>query len=542
MRSSDPSTASATPTLDADTYDIVVVGGALAGASLALLLRRWRPATRILVVEGEERFERKVGEATVEVSSAFLHRVLGLHDHLSRQHLSKHGLRFWFSDGGDRRLDEMTEIGPGVCPEIPSFQLDRSTLDEHVLSLAGAAGVEVARPGKVTAVELGWPQSTVTIDRGDGAPRRVRCRWVIDASGRHAFLARRLRLRSRVEEHPTAAAWSRWYGVADLDGREVLGDDLRHPRLPTVHVSRRLATNHFCGYGWWCWVIPLADGATSVGVVWDKRHFDLPDAGDGSREERYRRFVTSRPGLRELLAAATPDSGDFHSLSHLPYRTSRYADRGWALVGDAAAFLDPFYSPGLDHLAITVYSTALLLERELSGSLDEAELGAALTTHDAALRDSYSRWLEALYLDKYELMGDAEILAASYLVDTASYYLGVVTPVYRDLENLRHPMFGPPVPASRISHFLMASFKRRLVRLARARRQAGTYGRRNLGWHSYSRSFGLATGALPHLCRGLGLWLRLEVELLGLRLRHPRLDLSRPVPAARAATPAPSVG
>ena len=50
-------------------YDVVVIGGAFCGSSLGLLLRRRLPDLRVLLVERSSLFERKVGEATVEVSA-----------------------------------------------------------------------------------------------------------------------------------------------------------------------------------------------------------------------------------------------------------------------------------------------------------------------------------------------------------------------------------------------------------------------------------------------------------------------------------------
>src|SRR3954469_13811888 len=179
-------------------YDAVVVGGALSGAAAALLLRRLVPGARVLVVERQERFGRKVGEATVETSGMFLSRFLALHDHLAREQLPKHGLRFWFSDGPERRLDELSEIGPRKMPSLPSFQLDRGKLDEEVLRCAGAEGCQVARPAKVVAVELGWPSSRVRYESAAGV-REVTARWVIDGSGRQTFLARRLGLLEKVD-------------------------------------------------------------------------------------------------------------------------------------------------------------------------------------------------------------------------------------------------------------------------------------------------------------------------------------------------------
>lgn len=513
-----------------NAYDVVVIGGAFSGAAFATLLRRWRPSSRVLVVERSERFRRRVGEATVELSSCFLLRALRLNDYLAREQLNKHGLRYWFTDHPGRPLTEMTEVGPGHLPSLPSFQLDRSKLDEHLLATAGAEGCEVLRPARVVEVEHGWPTSRVAIAT-DAGERRVTARWVIDASGRHAFLARRLRLRQRVEEHPVAAAWARWTGVRDLDGSEILGGDPRTDPLPHVAPARRLATNHFCGYGWWCWMIPLVGGETSIGVVYHKDLFELP--GDGTLEERYRDFVVSQAGLRELLEPATMEEDDFLGYSHLPYRASQYMDRGWALLGDAAAFLDPYYSAGLDHASTSIYATARLVEQHLAGDLEDEDLTAAIEEHNGRFQRSYDRWLEALYVGKYELMGDAELLGCAFLMDTALYHLGVVTAVYEDPETLANPLFGLDSASSRFAHRFMRAFNRRLRNLARLRRDAGTYGQRNTGHRLLVKAFGLGPrAALGPLARGLAIWLRLEARQLLTRLRHGRPDISEPVPAA----------
>lgn len=517
----------------ADRYDVVVVGGALAGAATALLLRRFAPAARVLVVERQARFGRKVGEATVEVSARFLHTLLGMSAHLEAEQLPKHGLRFWFTDGPGRGLDEMTEVGSAFVPKLPSFQLDRSTLDEAALAAAVAAGCELARPAKVTAVDVGWPESRLTLAHEEGDERRVTARWVIDASGRQVFLARRLGLLEEVDEHPTTAHWARWRGVADMDGPAVLGDDPERPRLPPLAPKRRNATNHFCGYGWWCWVIPLAGGDTSIGLVHDRRHFALPGEGEATLAERYRAFLAAQPGLRELVAGAEMAADDFLAYKHLPYRVARHAGRGWALVGDASGFIDPYYSPGLDMVTMTAWASARLVADELGGGLPEAALDERLAVHNRRFRRSYERWLDALYLGKYELMGDAELVACAYLVETALYYLGVVTPIYAEPEAAANPAFGLDNVGANLSYAFMSRFNRRLNRLARFRRATGRYGRQNVGRRFLGPVPGLGRHALPMLWSGLKLWLRLERDALGARLRYGRQDVSRPVPATR---------
>jgi flavin-dependent dehydrogenase len=520
-------------------FDVVIIGGAFAGASSALLLRRWLPDRRILIVERQSRFTRKVGEATVEVSACFLHRVLGLYDYLSREQLPKHGLRYWFTDDRPRALTEMTEIGPGDIPRLPAFQLDRSKLDEHLLALAESEGCMVLRPARVTAIEHAWPHSQVRLAAGE-EEREITARWVIDASGRQGFIARRRQLHEAVPQHPTAALWGRWENVADLDGPAVMGPDPRATGLQAVQPSRRLATNHFCGYGWWCWVIPLSGGQTSIGVVYNKTLYDLP--GSGKPRERYHQFVTTQPGLRELVAHARLDEDDFLGLGTLPYRATRYMDRGWGLVGDAASFMDPYYSPGLDHASISVYATARLIEDDLKGRLDESALDARIAEHNGRFLRSYERWIGALYEDKYELMGDAELLYCAYLVDTSLYYLFVVGPVYKDIEGMGVPPFGLPIPQTQWAYRLMRGFNRRLLKLARFRRQVGTYGRRNAGWHSYGQAFGLKWVAWKSLLRGLWAWLGLEREYLFYRLRRGSVPVSQPVPVMAADVPGRSLG
>ncbi len=503
---------------DCTDYDVVVVGGSLAGASTALLLRRANPELRILIVEQAERFGHKVGEATVEVSGFFLEQVLGLGDHLHRKHLPKHGLRYWFSSRSDDTLETMGEVGPMMAPHVPSFQLDRSVLDQHVLELAVQEGCKLMRPARVKQYQEAWPASEVTIvpdDPSDGPAEShtVSCRWLVDGSGRHAFLARKKRLIERLEEHPTNATWSRWRGTLDLDSPGFT-DTVGGQSLPRLRAQRRLATNHFTGRGWWCWVIPLSNGKTSVGLVSDRRLFDLRERdGDApsTARDRYERFVRSQPGLKQLLADAEM-CDDCDSYSFMPYRTSKYMDAGWALVGDAASFIDPYYSPGLDHLAMSVTATVEILGQDLNQELDKVELIDKIAAHNKAFTVSYRRWFEALYQDKYQILGDGDLVTASFLVETSLYYFGVVTPILREPSAIRNPVFGAPLPQSRVAFRLARAFRRRMVRLAELRTRKGLYGHRNSDWSYYPKGFGLGWRVWPTLLKGLSVWARCEFE------------------------------
>ena len=78
------------------SYDVAVIGGAIAGASTAFLLKRKDPSLRILIIEKAEEFDRKVGESTSEVGACFLMRVLNIASHLGHEQITKSGLRMWF--------------------------------------------------------------------------------------------------------------------------------------------------------------------------------------------------------------------------------------------------------------------------------------------------------------------------------------------------------------------------------------------------------------------------------------------------------------
>ncbi len=283
-------------------------------------------------------------------------------------------------------------------------------------------------------------------------------------------------------------------------------------------------------------MIPLSNGETSIGLVFDKRIFEWPTAG--TPLERYKAFVAGRPGLRELTAHATLDEEDFRSYAHLPYCTSQFMEKGWSMVGDAAAFLDPYYSPGLDFASISSFATVRVIEKDLKGELDEVCLQAAVTDHNERFTRSYQRWLSGLYLDKYEIFGDAELTAASFMLDTAMYYMGVVTPIHDDLDNLRQPLFGQPIRQTRWAYNVMRFYNQRLVKLARQRRQLGIYGRKNIGWRLFIQTASLGIpGGMDMWKRGAKVWLRAEASTLWARVKQGKLSLPVQLPSPVKASP-----
>src|SRR5713226_5926435 len=277
-----------------DRYDVIILGGAFSGASAAILLRREQPQLRVLIVEKAEAFDAKVGEATTELSAMFLTRRLAMWHHLEAEQLPKEGLRYWFSNDKVTGHANASEAGGFIRSAVPAFQLRRDALDEYLLATAVAEGAELLRPAKARDVELGDFDSKLTIEAGHEV-LEVTCRWLLDATGRVTFLGRRLELIDRNDEHPIAAIWCRWKNVRHIDDVAA-----RQGSLATRNISsRRLATNHYMGYGYWIWVIPLGNGETSIGIVFDKRIVDLHHSKN--RGEDFVAFLKAIPALAELL-------------------------------------------------------------------------------------------------------------------------------------------------------------------------------------------------------------------------------------------------
>jgi flavin-dependent dehydrogenase len=488
----------------ADPYDVAIIGGALSGAATASMLLQKRPGLRVVSIERSAVFERRVGESTIEISTYFLMRVLGLADHLNEHHYVKQGLRFWFANAGARKFDDCSEIGGRFLARVPAFMVDRAVLDEEVLDRARRLGAECLRPAQVVRIELeAGGLQRLTIRREEGGEQSIRARWAVDASGVRALLARQEGWHRPNADHPTAAIWSRWTGVKNLDGLELQN---KYPQWAAAHHGmRHMATNHLMGEGWWCWLIPLRGGDVSVGLVWDQRMVKLPPGpGLGQRFKSF--LLAGHPMAAELFEHANLREDDIHYRRNLPYSSTTFAGDGFALVGDASGFIDPFYSPGLDWVAYTAAAAVDVIIAERDG---EPDVPARLERLNRDFVRAYRRWFEAIYQDKYEYMGDFELFQMAFLLDLGLYYLFVASqPFLRGAEVLVRPIYSLPV--STPFFHLMRSYNRRLAAMARVRRARGILGRKNAGRRFLFPGFTFSFASGGVICKALARWLWLE--------------------------------
>ncbi len=454
-------------------YDVVIIGGSFSGASTGILLKRKFPDLNVLIIERSEDFDRKVGESTSDVAGCFLTKVLKQSRHLALNHVTKHGLRMWFCSSKNEMPADSTEVGPARQGPYPTYQLNRRVLDQHLLNEAIELGCDLVRPAAIKNLQLeGIDQNTISYrQKGESDLRTITASWVIDASGRAAFLSKKLGLwRKNTDEHPVSSMWTRFRNIKDLDSAEA--EAQMDSMSSKVINARGTSTNHLVGFGWWSWIIPLHNGEVSAGVTWDERLFEPPS--EGTMSERVKEHLLQHPVGKLMFENAEAVEDDNRYYQGLGYYSKETSGPGWAIVGDAAGFMDPLYSQGLDYCGHTVYSTYDLLRTYFSGEC----VDSALKLREGAFERSYKFWFQSLYKDKYYYIGDAELMYAAFLLDQSSYFLGPVRLVYEhtDTEFARLPFHGRI--GAKVAAF-MSFYNRRLALLARKKIAKGDYGNKN---------------------------------------------------------------
>src|SRR5690606_37780699 len=98
---------------------------------------------------------------------------------------------------------------------------------------------------------------------------------------------------------------------------------------------------------------------------------------------------------------------DVMSYKQLAYGSRRYFGHRWACVGEAAAFSDPFYSPGSDFIAMENDMAVDLIRREVAGE-DTATTAAQRERYDAFMKFRFDATMR-LYRKLYPVLGSFDL-------------------------------------------------------------------------------------------------------------------------------------
>ena len=404
--------------MDRKPHDAVILGGGLAGLTLAMQLKGAYPDMDIVVLERQVRplpeAAHKVGESTVEIAAHYFGDTLGLLPHLEDAHIRKFGFRFFFSEGCDR-LEDVTELGVSAVLPTPSYQIDRGILENFLSEEACRRGIDFREGVTVRGFDIGTGEDPHTVRfAGADGEGSLQARWLLDASGRAGLMRRKLDL-TRDNGHHANAVWFR------IDERLAIDDwcddaewkDRCHP------PERWRSTNHLVGPGYWVWLIPLSSGAHSVGIVADAEMHPLE--GMKTFDLALAWLEEHQPVVAKHVAARREKLLDLAFFRHFSYGCARmFSSDRWALTGEAGAFLDPFYSPGSDFIAIANTYITLLVGLDRRG-----EPVAPYARHYERLFFSFYEGTLRMYRGQYNLFGDPEVLPVKVIWDYA-YYWGVL--------------------------------------------------------------------------------------------------------------------
>lgn len=457
--------------------DVTILGGGLAGLTLAIQLRRQLPALSLRIIERRRHpvplAAHKVGESSVEIGANYFDTVLGLADHLQSRQLRKFGFRFFFSDHRDD-LDQVTEVGASRYLSTPSYQLDRGVFENFLGEHARELGMEFLDGAVVRGFDIGAEggEHCVRYER-DGEQHEVRSRWLIDASGRAGLIKRKLGLQQDNAHQANAV----WFRIGDrIDVGQWSSDAAWLTRCDPPH--RWLSTNHLCGAGYWAWLIPLSSGSHSVGIVCDARAHPLETMN--TFEKALAWLHRHQPRLARELEGKQHLLQDFCFLRDFSYGCKQvFSGDRWALTGEAGVFLDPFYSPGSDFIGIGNTYITDLIARDLQGEL----INGRAHVYQQLYFSFYESTL-ALYTDQYAMFGDPEVLPVKVIWDY-SYYWGVLCQLFfqrrlTDLNSLGR--LSGHLNHSRALNCAMQKFLREWSRLSKRRNVAVLLDQAALPW------------------------------------------------------------
>ena len=367
-------------------YDVVIIGGGPAGSSLASYLSLENVS--VLLLEKEKFPRHHVGESLVPASNRVF-KEIGFMDIMEKAGFQKKYGASWTADGkryydhGWEGIDEDCLVGVEFSEleenDAYTFHVSRKKFDHLLLNHAASKGAHVLQEAKVTKVNLvesGIHSVTFLVS---GTSYNVNTPLIVDASGRDTFFGNRLQLKVKDPNFNQFAIHS-WFKNYDR-GFGKAADHIQIHFLPIPNS--------------WIWQIPITNSITSVGVVSQASSFNNQQL---SHEEFFYQCAESYPEIAAKLEASDRVEpirieGDYS------YAMTSITGNGWAMVGDAARFVDPIFSSGV---SVALNSSRILAQNILK---QKAELKndsfftkEHLNEYAETLKNGTSIWYEFITL------------------------------------------------------------------------------------------------------------------------------------------------
>ena len=310
--------------IQANHYDVIVVGAGPAGSTSAALLAE--QGHRVLVLE-KERFPRyHVGESLMPYCYFPLER-LGVVDQMDKLGFTqKLSVQFVTPDGSQSQPFYFFQHYDH--PSSTTWQVNRDEFDMMLMENAESKGATVIQETKVKQFLKGDDGEVlgVTALRADGQEIEYYAPVTIDATGRDSLTLAKEKWRERDPKLNKIALWTYYSGAMRDEG-------LASGSTTVAYIPER---------GWF-WYIPLKDDIVSLGVV-GERDYLFRDGRDPATI--IDREIEENVWIKDHLSTGE-QFGEYWVTGEYSYRSRYCSSDGLVLVGDAFAFLDPVFSSGV---------------------------------------------------------------------------------------------------------------------------------------------------------------------------------------------------
>ncbi|WP_158880630.1 NAD(P)/FAD-dependent oxidoreductase [Rhodanobacter sp. L36] len=329
--------------------DVVVIGGGPGGSTAATLLAR--RGHKVIALEKARHPRFHIGESLLPMNLPIFER-LGVLDKVRALGVFKAGADF---EANNERGYNTYAFARAIGNSPPhAYQVWRQDFDKMLYDHARDSGADAREGQEVLRVEqINSRETLLDVRSDDGREYRVQARYVVDASGRDAFLSGKLKLRRKNDQHQSAAIFGHFRGAETRAGED----------------AGNISIYSFA-HGW-MWMIPLPDGVMSVGAVCRPEYLKQRK---GRTVEFLLDTLKASPALWKRIEHAELIDNDVRVTGNYSYDSTTMGGPGWVLVGDAFAFLDPVFSSGV-YLAMSGAEQAVdVVDRALREPAREAAL------------------------------------------------------------------------------------------------------------------------------------------------------------------------
>ena len=328
--------------IDMERRQVVVIGAGPSGAIAAALLKR--KGHDVLIVERQHFPRFSIGESLLSHCLDFIEEAGMLEAVQAAGFQLKNGAAFAWGE-----QYSAFDFGDTFSNGKPTtFQVQRADFDKLLADQAALQGVEIRYGETVTAVDIERSKPLLDVVREDASSYRIEADFILDASGYGRVLPRLLDLEAPSSFPIRQAVFTHVEDRIDCEGFE------REKILITTHPTQRDI---------WCWTIPFSNGRSSVGVVAAAEHF----VGRSQNPDQcLRSFIEQTPSLGRVLANAVWDT-PARTLGGYSANVKTLHGPGFALLGNAAEFLDPVFSSGVTIAMRSASMAAAVLHRQLQG-------------------------------------------------------------------------------------------------------------------------------------------------------------------------------